>query len=63
MNKVEFWLMNNPIRAFLQGFEARKLRSISDLPNWKDRFRNRMRARGGYEADSKIFQAQEHPSH
>lgn len=32
MNKIEFWLMNNPIRAFIQGFEARKLKSMSDLP-------------------------------
>ncbi len=35
MNKVEFWLMNNPIRGFIQGFEARKLKSMSDLPKGK----------------------------
>lgn len=35
MNRIEFWLMNNPIRAFIQGFEARKLRKMSDLPSEK----------------------------
>jgi ubiquinone/menaquinone biosynthesis C-methylase UbiE len=35
MNKIEFWLMNNPIRAFIQGFEAKKLKSMSDLPSDK----------------------------
>lgn len=36
MNKIEFWLMNNPIRAFIQNYEARKLRSMSDLNTEKD---------------------------
>lgn len=29
MNKTEFWLMNNPVRRFVQKFEARKLRKMS----------------------------------
>lgn len=35
MNKIEFWLMNNPVRAFIQKFEARKLRQMSDLKEGK----------------------------
>jgi ubiquinone/menaquinone biosynthesis C-methylase UbiE len=31
MNKIEFWLMNNPVRALIQKFEARKLRRMSVL--------------------------------
>lgn len=36
MNKNEFWLMNNPARAFIQRFEARKLRKMSDLKEGKN---------------------------
>lgn len=36
MNKIEFWLMNNPVRAFSQKFEARKLRQMSDLGEGKN---------------------------
>lgn len=31
MNTFEFWLMNNPIRGFIQIFEAKKLRKMSNL--------------------------------
>ncbi len=31
MNKLEFWLMNNPFRSFVQKFEARRMRKMSDL--------------------------------
>lgn len=33
MNRIEFWLMNNPIRAFLQRFEARRMWAMSNLKN------------------------------
>lgn len=32
MNKVEFWLMNNPIRAAIQRYEAKRMR---DMTNYK----------------------------
>lgn len=36
MNKTEFYLMNNPIRGFIQDkLEARRLRKFSDLPAGK----------------------------
>jgi len=31
MNKVEFWLMNNPVRALIQRYEVRRLRNMTDF--------------------------------
>lgn len=31
MNKIEFWLMNNPVRVLIQRYEAKRMRAMSDL--------------------------------
>lgn len=31
MNRIEFWLMNNPIRALIQRYEASRMRHMTDF--------------------------------
>lgn len=35
MNKIEFWLMNNPVRSFVQKYEAKRMKDMTEFSGGK----------------------------